>query len=204
MEVFQRTLEAEPDLTGVPRDLLPVLWKSLRKDPSERPSLAGVIGTVSTLAPDTTWPAVPSRRTSASRLPGLWAAAGEARERGDINRAAELYAEVWKVAISNEDPGSEMFALYQLGWAAESRLDYGAAHGFYEQALQAAKSVDAASIQALALRELEQLSRMRGDTDAARAYAEEARHVLDKRYKAGYPRLPDGDSEPFVRPWVRG
>jgi tetratricopeptide (TPR) repeat protein len=202
LETLRRTLEDEPDLTGVPREMMPSLWRALRKDPEERPTTGGLVAGYFTFSPQGLSPEG-SGGNSASRSAALWAAAGEARKRGDLDRAAKLYAEVRQIAVVNEDPGSEMFALYQLGQAAELRSDHSAAQGFYERALRLATFAQAAPIATLALRGLEQLAHAKGDYERARAYNEQARQVLEERYKEGYPKPPGGaESEPFLRPWV--
>jgi tetratricopeptide (TPR) repeat protein len=203
IEVIHRTLEKEPDLTGVPRDLIPPLWRSLRKAPAERPSTEALIAAFYTLSPGTALPEAPRRKTSASRVAYLWAAAGQAREKGEYGQAEGLYEEVRQIAVETGDTGSEMFALYQLGSAAQHRIDYGVAQKYYEQALRVARASKAAPIEALALRGLAQLAEMVGDGDRARAYSDQARHALDKRYKEGYPEpVRDTNSEPFLRRWM--
>jgi serine/threonine protein kinase len=203
IEVIHRTLEKEPDLTGVPRDLIPALWRSLRKEPADRPSTEALIAAFYTLSPETALPEAPQRKSSASRVADLWAAAGQAREKGEFGHAEGLYEEVRQIAVETGDTGSEMFALFQLGSAAQLRVEYGVAQKYYEQALYVARSTNAAPIEALALRGLAQLADMIGEHQRARAYSEQARHALDKRYKEGYPLLPkDTDSEPFLRRWM--
>jgi serine/threonine protein kinase len=203
IEVIHRTLEKEPDLTGVPRDLIPALWRSLRKDPAERPSTEALIAAFYTLSPGTALPEAPQRKSSASRVAALWAAAGQAREKGEFGQAEGLYEEVRQIAVETGDTGSEMFALYQLGSAAQLRIEYDVAQKFYEQALHVARSSNAAPIEALALRGLAQLAEMVGAGERARDYADQARDALDKRYKEGYPQPErDTNSEPFLRRWM--
>jgi serine/threonine protein kinase len=203
IEVIHRTLEKDPDLTGVPRDLLPALGRSLRKDPAERPSTEALIAAFYTLSPGTALPEAPRRKSSASRVAALWAAAGQAREKGEFGQAEELYEEVRQIAVETGDTGSEMFALYQLGSAAQLRIDYGVAQKYYERVLQVARSSNAAPIEALALRGLAQLAEMVGDGGRARQYAEQARQALDNRFKEGYPQpARNANSEPFLRRWM--
>jgi hypothetical protein len=204
METLHKTLETEPDLTGVPRDLAPVVWRCLRKEPSERPSTDALIGSNYTFSPGGLLPVEPRRETSASRVSALWAAAGEARRKGEVGRAEELYAEVRQIAIKARDPQSEMFALYQLGSAAEYRGEYEAAHERYAEVQHVAKSVGAATIEALALRGLERLAVVVDDPEKAHAYAEQARRVLDDRYRQVAGRQPDdAEAEPSPRaPWM--
>ncbi|HEU5158703.1 MAG TPA: serine/threonine-protein kinase [Streptosporangiaceae bacterium] len=203
IEVIHRTLEKEPDLTGVPRDLMPALWRSLRKEPAERPSTEALIAAFYTLSPETALPEAPRRKSSASRVAALWAAAGQAREKGEFGHAEGLYEEVRQIAVETGDTGSEMFALFQLGAAAQLRVDYGVAQEYYEEALHVARASNAAPIEALALRGLAQLAEMVGDRDRARAYSDQARQALDKRYKDGYPEPSRGaDSDPFLRRWM--
>jgi serine/threonine protein kinase len=203
IEVIHRTLENEPDLTGVPRDLIPPLWRSLRKDPADRPSTEALIAAFYTLSPGTALPEAPQRKSSASRVAALWAAAGQAREKGEFGQAEGLYEEVRQIAVETRDTGSEMFALFQLGSAAQLRVDYGVAQKYYEQALQVARSSNAAPIEALALRGLAQLAEMVGDHERVRNYSDLARQALDKRYREGYPQpARDTDSEPFLRRWM--
>lgn len=203
IEVIHRTLEKEPDLTGVPRDLVPALWRSLHKDPADRPSTEALIGAFYTLSPDTGLPEAPRRKSSASRVAALWAAAGQAREKGEFGAAEGLYEEVRQIAVETGDTGSEMFALFQLGSAAQQRVDYGVAHEYYEQALRVARSSNARPIEALALRGLAQLAEMVGDADRARAYSDQARQALDKRYKDPHQSsAADTGSDPFLRRWM--
>jgi serine/threonine protein kinase len=203
IEIIHRTLEKEPDLTGVPRDLVPPLWRSLRKDPAERPSTEALIAAVYTLSPGTALPAAPPRKSSASRVAALWAAAGQAREKGEFGQAEGLYEEVRQIAVETGDTGSEMFALFQLGSAAQSRVEYGVAQKYYEQALRVARASHAAPIEALALRGLAQLAEMVGDDKRARNYSDQARQALDKRYAEGYPQSArNTNSEPFLRRWM--
>ncbi|HEX6468512.1 MAG TPA: serine/threonine-protein kinase [Streptosporangiaceae bacterium] len=205
IEVVHRTLEKEPDLTGVPRDLLPALWRSLRKDPTERPSTEALLAGFYTLSPDAALPKAPPRKSSASRVAALWAAAGQAREKGEVGAAEGLYEEVRQIAVETDDTGSEMFALYQLASAAQFRVDYGVAQKYYEQALRVARSTNAAPIEALALRGLAQLAEMVGDPERARVYSDAARRALDKRYKEGYPGQKGSEAisaEPYLRRWM--
>jgi serine/threonine protein kinase len=203
IEVIHRTLEKEPDLTGVPRDLIPALWRSLRKDPTDRPSTEALIAAFYTLSPGTELPKAPQRKSSASRVAALWAAAGQAREKGEFGQAEGLYEEVRQIAVETGDTGSEMFALFQLGSAAELRIEYGVAQKYYEQALHVARSSNATPIEALALRGLAQLAEMVGDGEGARDYADQAREALDKRYKGSDPEpARDTNSEPFLRRWM--
>jgi len=203
IEVIHRTLEKEPDLTGVPRDLIPPLWRSLRKDPAERPSTEALIAAFYTLSPGTALPEAPQRKSSASRVAALWAAAGQAREKGEFGQAEGLYEEVRQIALETGDTGSEMFALFQLGSAAELRIEYSVAQKYYEQALEVARSSNAAPIEALALRGLAQLAEMVGDAERARNYSDLAREALDKRYREGGPQpASDANSEPYLRRWM--
>jgi serine/threonine protein kinase len=203
IEVIHRTLEKEPDLTGVPRDLVPPLWRSLRKDPADRPSTEALIAAFYTLSPGTALPEAPQRKSSASRVAALWAAAGQAREKGEFGQAEGLYEEVRQIAVETGDTGSEMFALFQLGSAAQLRVEYGVAQRYYEQALRVARTSHAAPIEALALRGLAQLAEMVGDDELARSYSDQARQALDKRYKAGYSQSARGtNSEPYLRRWM--
>jgi len=203
IEVIHRTLEKEPDLTGVPRDLIPPLWRSLRKDPAERPSTEALIAAFYTLSPGTALPEAPQRKSSASRVAALWAAAGQAREKGEFGQAEGLYEEVRQIALETGDTGSEMFALFQLGSAAELRIEYSVAQKYYEQALEVARSSNAAPIEALALRGLAQLAEMVGDAERARNYSDLAREALDKRYREGGPQpASDTNSEPYLRRWM--
>jgi predicted Ser/Thr protein kinase len=207
METLTRTLEKEPDLAGVPCDLVPPIWVALKKNPSERPSVGGMIGGFYTFSPDpweAPWSVAPQPLTSASRIAALWAAAGEAREKGEVGRAEELYAEVWQIAVKAKDPGSEMFALFQLGSAAEFRCDYEMAQDCYEQTLQVARSLRSAPIEALALSGLERLAATAfGDSRRAQIYAEQVQQALDSRYAEGYPKPPEGtDDARFLRRWT--
>jgi hypothetical protein len=205
LDTLHRTLTEEPDLTGVPRDLMPALWRALRKDPAKRPSTGGLVADYFTFFPGGSMPDG-GPETSASRAAALWAAAGEARKKGQIDRAAELYAEVLQIAVNTRDRSSELFALYQLGSAAELRGDYGAAQEYYERSLRTARAGHVLNIQALILRGLEQLAHTMGHRERAQAYREQARQVLDRRYREGYPKPPEGaeaENEPFLRPWVQ-
>jgi serine/threonine protein kinase len=205
IEIVHRTLEKEPDLTGVPRDLMQAVWRALRKDPAERPSTEALIAGFYTFSPDAALPQAPRRKSSASRVAALWAAAGQAREKGEVVRAEGLYEEVRQIAVETGDTGSEMFALYQLGSAAQFRIDYEVAQNYYAQALRVARSSNAAPIEALALRGLAQLAEMVGDAERARAYSDEARLALDKRYREGRPGAkgaPAAEAEPVLRRWM--
>jgi hypothetical protein len=202
LETLHRTLVQEPDLTGVPADLSLGIERALRKDPAERISIGALIGGVFTFSPETPWPVTPQRDTS--RVAALWAAAGEARERGEFGRAEGLYAQVRQIAVEAADPGSEMFALYQLAAAAEVRGDYETAREHYSRALDIARSRNAAPIEELALRGLAQLASKVGDAAGARAYAEQARRALEKKYHEGYPAVEGPRGDPLQRrPWMR-
>jgi hypothetical protein len=170
MEVVHRTLTQDPDLTGVPRDLLPLLWRCLRKDPRERPSSI---------------PVAPPGETSAGPVTALWTAAGQAREKGEDDLAEELYGEVRQIAVQARDRTSEMFATYQLGSAAASRGDYAAACARYLEVRQIAEELGSKTIEALAFRGLARLAITVGDEDQARTYAENARRIMAEKYQPG-------------------
>jgi serine/threonine protein kinase len=191
LEILTRTLQEEPDLTGVPVEWRPFLRRSLRKDPEERMTSASLIGAILSLVPrnpggrtarsgEASFGALP--HSAQSRISDLWVAAGQARETGHLGRAEELYGEVRRLAQKVGDRHSEMFALYQLGAAAEARGEYRTANAHYSDAEVVAALLSSPSIQALVLRGLERMARKQGDPALAGQFAERARLALDAKH----------------------
>lgn len=94
LATLHHTMHEEPQIGGLPPELVPMVRQALRKDPAERPTIQSLISGISALSLGVQLPPATLRRHSAETvLSDLWIAAGEARVRGDLKRADEFYEE---------------------------------------------------------------------------------------------------------------
>lgn len=182
LATLHHTMHEEPEISGLPPELAPMVRGALRKDPAERPTIQSLITGISALSLGVQLPSGALRGNSLdARLSDLWIAAGEARVRGDLRRADEFYEEAWQIAVRSGDLSSQMFASYQLGVTAEERGDHARAEQHYSRARSQAALKGAPNIEVLTLRGLERLARWRRDEPAARMYADLSHQVLEEK-----------------------
>ncbi|WP_169814016.1 protein kinase domain-containing protein [Actinomadura kijaniata] len=136
LEVFNRVLNGEPDLDGVPADLLGTVTAALAKNPAERPRADTLTGDAAPtpppappLAPP---PAAPPPRPAAPLEP-LRARFRETMQRDDADGAVAAATELWRAAVATEDRAEIAEGLRALGEALVAKDDHHNAWANFEQ-----------------------------------------------------------------------
>ncbi|MGK5554629.1 protein kinase domain-containing protein [Actinomadura kijaniata] len=127
LEVFNRVLNGEPDLDGVPADLLGAVTAALAKNPAERPRADALTDDAAPAAPP---PPPPSPVAS---LAPLRARFQEAVRRDDTDGTLAAATELWRAAVATEDRAEIAEGLRALGEALVAKDDHHNAWANFEQ-----------------------------------------------------------------------